>query len=62
VRNSDIDSANKEFFFELTLKAFPEYPAKAGNHATFSRARMGKTVAGSNETIDEERTSGKIRY
>jgi lipopolysaccharide assembly outer membrane protein LptD (OstA) len=61
-RNSDIDSSNKELFFELTLKAFPEYPAKAGNHATISRTRMGQTVAGSNEKIQEDRTYDLIRY
>lgn len=49
VRNSDIDNSNKEFFFLLRLKAFPEYPLKSGNRASFSEPRIGPTVAGSRQ-------------
>ena len=48
VRNSDISSSNKEIFFLFRLKAFPGYPLKAGNRASFSEPRIGSTVAGSN--------------
>ncbi len=48
VRNSDIDNSNKEFFFLFHLKAFPEFPLKSGNRASFSEPRIGTTVAGSN--------------
>lgn len=49
VRNSDIDSSNKEVFIELRLKAFPQFPLKAGNRASFSRPRIGHFVSGANE-------------
>ncbi len=55
VRNSDIDSADKELFFELTLKAFPLFPLKSGNRATSSRPRIGDSVAGANLDFDIER-------
>lgn len=50
VRNSDIHSSNKELFFLFRLKAFPEYPLKSGNRASFSEPRIGSTVAGSNQS------------
>jgi hypothetical protein len=50
VRNSEIDESNKELFFLLRMKAFPEYPLKSGNRASFSEPRIGPTVAGSNQT------------
>jgi lipopolysaccharide assembly outer membrane protein LptD (OstA) len=49
VRNSDIDESNKELFFLLRLKAFPDYPLKSGNRASFSEPRIGTTVAGANQ-------------
>lgn len=49
VRNSDIDESNKEFFFLFRLKAFPEYPLKAGNRAEFAEPRIGQTVQGANQ-------------
>ena len=48
VRNSEIDSSNKELFFLFRLKAFPQYDLKSGNRASFSEPRIGSTVAGSN--------------
>ena len=48
VRNSEIDRSNKELFFLLRLKAFPAFPLKSGNRASFSEPRIGSTVAGSN--------------
>lgn len=50
VRNSEIDSSNKEFFFLLRLKAFPGFPLKSGHRASFSEPRIGTTVAGSSQT------------
>ncbi len=50
VRNSDIDNSNKEFYFLLRLKAFPEYPLKVGNRASFSEPRIGQTVSGANQS------------
>ncbi len=50
VRNSEIDSADKELFFELRLKAFPQFPLKGGNRATFSRPRIGHFVSGANRS------------
>lgn len=47
VRTSDIDESNKELFFLFRLKAFPAYPLKSGNRASFSEPRIGPTVAGS---------------
>lgn len=47
VRNSDIDNSNKELFFLFRLKAFPAYPLKSGNRASFAEPRIGATVAGS---------------
>ncbi len=49
VRNSLIDRSNKELFFLLRLKAFPEFPLKSGNRASFSEPRIGTTVAGSSQ-------------
>ncbi len=49
VRNSDIDESNKELFFLLRLKAFPEYPLKSGHRGSFSEPRIGTTVAGANQ-------------
>ncbi|MBI4398807.1 MAG: LPS-assembly protein LptD [Candidatus Omnitrophica bacterium] len=51
VRHSEIDSADKELFFELRLKAFPQFPLKGGNRATFSRPRIGHFVSGANQTL-----------
>lgn len=48
VRNSEIDESNKELFFLFRLKAFPQYPLKTGNRASFAEPRIGTTVAGSN--------------
>lgn len=55
VRSSDVigDSKNREIFMQLTLKAFPEYPLKSGNHATYSRARIGDTVSGATSESSE---------
>lgn len=49
VRHSDINRSNKELFFLLRLKAFPDYSLKSGNHASFSEPRIGTTVAGANQ-------------
>ena len=49
VRNSLIDRSNKELFFLLRLKAFPAFPLKSGNRASFSEPRIGTTVAGANQ-------------
>ncbi len=49
VRNSLIDDSNKELFFLLRLKAFPQYPLRTGNRASFGQPRIGTTVAGSNQ-------------
>ncbi len=49
VRDSEIDSSNKELFVELRLKAFPQFPLKAGNRASFSRPRIGRFVSGASE-------------
>ncbi len=62
VRNSEIDSSNKELFFQLSLKAYPDYPLKSGHHATLSRARIGKTVAGSFEDADKGKDFAMLRY
>lgn len=48
VRKSERESTNKTFFVELTLKAFPKYPLKSGNRASFARPRIGRYVSGSN--------------
>ncbi len=50
VRTSDIHASNKELFFLLRLKAFPELDLKSGNRASFSEPRIGTTVAGSNQS------------
>jgi len=62
VRNSDIDSSNKEIFVELTLKAFPDYALKTGNRASISRARIGNTVSGANEFASSERSYELMHY
>lgn len=51
VRNSGINHSNKELFFLFHLKAFPQYPLKGGNRASFSEPRIGSTVAGSSSYI-----------
>ena len=61
-RNSDIDESNKEVFVELRLKAFPQFPLKAGNRATFSRPRIGRFVSGSNESSAFNNTSSTAQY
>lgn len=47
-RRSEIDKyePSSEVFFELMLKAFPDYLLKSGNQATYSRSRIGDTVSG----------------
>ncbi len=50
VRNSNIRTSNKELFFLFRLKAYPQFPLKSGNRASFSEPRIGTTVAGSNQT------------
>ncbi|MBI4971377.1 MAG: LPS-assembly protein LptD [Candidatus Omnitrophica bacterium] len=50
VRNSEINASDKELFFNLRLKAFPNFPLKGGNRATFARPRIGHLVSGANET------------
>ena len=49
VRSSLIDNSNKELFFLFRLKAFPEFPLRSGNRASFAEPRIGTTVAGSNQ-------------
>ncbi len=62
-RKSEINSSNREIFVELTLKAFPQYPLKSGNRSSYSRARMGDTVAGANiGTSNDEFDYSLIRY
>lgn len=58
VRNSEIDNSNKELFFLFRLKAFPEYPLKSGNRASFAEPKIGTTVAGSNQAVAPAFTEG----
>ncbi len=46
VRNSSIDSSNKEVFFNFRLKAFPALNLRTGSRAEFAEPRIGPTVAG----------------
>ena len=48
-RVGDDKNLNKEAFVQLQLKALPEISLKAGHRATFSDARIGRTISGSNE-------------
>lgn len=50
VRNSSIRSGNKEIYFNFRMKNFPQYALRSGSgRATFSRPRIGETVAGANQ-------------
>ncbi len=49
VRSSAISSSNKEFFFDLRMKGFPQYVLRNGSKASFAEPRIGETVAGSNQ-------------
>lgn len=49
VRNSDIDESNKELFFSLRLKGFPDIEVRGGQRASFSEPRIGETVAGASQ-------------
>ncbi|HTL47010.1 MAG TPA: LPS assembly protein LptD [Verrucomicrobiae bacterium] len=50
VRNSSIRSGNKELFFNLRLKHYPNYALRGGsNRASFSEPRIGETVNGANQ-------------
>lgn len=49
VRNSDIQQNNKELFFNFRMKQFPELALRSGHRSSFSEARIGQTVAGSNQ-------------
>ncbi len=50
VRNSDINSNNKELFFSFRMKAFPQYNLHGGgSRASFAEPRIGETVAGANQ-------------
>lgn len=50
VRNSDINSNNKELFFQLRMKDYPQINLKSGSRSSFSAPRIGETVAGANES------------
>lgn len=50
VRNSEINSSNKELFFSFRMKAFPQYVLHGGgSRASFAEPRIGETVAGANQ-------------
>lgn len=49
VRNSDINSNNKELFFQLRMKDYPQINLKSGSRSSFSAPRIGETVAGANQ-------------
>jgi len=50
VRNSSIRNSNKELFFNLRLKHYPNIGYHGGgNRASFSEPRIGETVAGANQ-------------
>lgn len=47
-KHSAINWLDNEFFFELTLKAFPSTPFNSGERAEFPDARIGESVSGAN--------------
>lgn len=49
VRDSWLNSNNRQLFFNFRMKAFPMLALKAGGRASFSEPRIGETVAGANE-------------
>jgi len=49
VRNSDINTSNKELFFQLRMKDYPQISLKSGSRSSFSAPRIGETVAGANQ-------------
>ena len=49
VRQSAIHSSNKEFYFDLRMRNFPEYALRTGSKASFAEPRIGETVAGANQ-------------
>lgn len=44
--NNDEDKVDWSVFFEMVLKAFPDYNLKSGHRAEFSRARFGDLIGG----------------
>lgn len=53
LRNSSIDSSNKEIFFDFRLKAFPTLNLRSGSRASFSEPRISPTVEGAQGTAAE---------
>ncbi|MBN1689199.1 MAG: LPS-assembly protein LptD [Candidatus Omnitrophica bacterium] len=51
VRNSSIRSANKELYFNLKLKPFPDVALRSGRRAAFAAPRIGETVAGASQSV-----------
>jgi len=49
VRNSDISESNKELYFNLRMKNYPDFGLRTGSRATFADPRIGETVAGANQ-------------
>lgn len=49
VRNSDINESNKELYFNLRMKNYPDFALRSGSRATFADPRIGETVAGANQ-------------
>ncbi len=51
VRNSQIADSNKEIFFQLRMKQYPQINLKSGSRSSFSPPRIGETVAGANQDM-----------
>ncbi len=49
VRRSSAISSNKELFFNLRMRNFPQFDLRTGSRASFADPRIGETVAGANE-------------
>lgn len=49
VRNSAISDSNKELYFNLRMKNYPDFGLRTGSRATFADPRIGETVAGANQ-------------
>ncbi len=49
VRNSAISNSNKELYFNLRMKNYPDFGLRSGSRATFADPRIGETVAGANQ-------------
>lgn len=51
-RGNPDDDKDWDFFVELTLKGFPEFPYKTGDRVVVARPRIGNTVSGADSGFD----------